>query len=182
MAGSFSFKWNGGEIAKNMRKAVDLALTDVAVDITRDAIQKAPRFTGNLRRSIAFSPPYDRRGQRAVDVGMRGGDKGEFRYAMAVEYGRPPGKRPPVDALKPWVVMKWGAGKVGNRTGPRSRRMKGDQREKDIASKAFILARHIGEHGTKAQPFLIPAWQRHVHKIQARLKARWAEVARTATL
>lgn len=175
------FKWNGLEVMRQMRKAVDLALTDIAVEITQDAIQAAPVFTGNLRRSITFTRPYDRRGQRAVDVGVGGGKEGDFRYALAVEYGRQPGRRPPVDSLKLWVERKWGAGRVtgssGSKTGRGSRRARGRDRDREIESAAFVLARHIGEHGTKPHPFLVPAWRKHIDKMHARLKARWAEVA-----
>lgn len=56
-------------------------------------------------------------------------------YQDYVAVGRAPGRRPPAEALEGWVQLKWGS------TEP----------ERD----AFILARHIGQHGTRPDPYVI---------------------------
>lgn len=52
-------------------------------------------------------------------------------YGLPVEFGRDPGRLPPVAALELWVVRKWG--------------LQGE----DATQAAWALARHIGKWGTK---------------------------------
>lgn len=53
-------------------------------------------------------------------------------YGEPVEYGRKPGKMPPSDAIKLWVIRKLGLS------------------GKEADSAAFLIARAIGRRGTKA--------------------------------
>lgn len=57
-------------------------------------------------------------------------------YGGAVEFGRRPGKPPPSKPLERWAQVKLGAKGAG-----------------------FAIARKIGKEGTKAQPFLEPAFR-----------------------
>jgi hypothetical protein len=52
-------------------------------------------------------------------------------YGQPVEFGRKPGKRPPTDAIKLWVVRKLGLS------------------GKEADSAAFLIARAIGRRGTQ---------------------------------
>lgn len=176
--------------ADQWKKAVELAsddtLTYVGAGIVREAQINAPIFIGNLRRSIAFTKPRTEGGRRMTEVGFAGGNKDAFRYAMAAEKGRRPGRMPPIDSLKPWVELKLGAGrswkgKSGGAMYARagSRKMKGAQREQQINSLAFLVARKIGREGSPAanggKGFLLPAYDKFGGKIgqlyQRRLEA-----------
>lgn len=57
------------------------------------------------------------------------------RYGGAVEFGRKAGKMPPVAPIERWAALKLGAPGAG-----------------------FVIARKIGRKGTKAQPFVKPAF------------------------
>jgi hypothetical protein len=86
-------------------------------------------------------------------------------YASVIEYGRRPNsRRPPVDALVPWVRDKFGV------------------RGKEARSVAFLVARKIGIKGIKARPVARdPKVQAKVMKIVTRTvqeKLR-AAIART---
>ena len=61
------------------------------------------------------------------------------RYGYFVEYGRRPGKPPPVGAVAGWA-RRHGAN-------------------------PFLVARAIGRHGTKAQPFVRPSYTRNLRRI-----------------
>ena len=58
------------------------------------------------------------------------------RYGGAVEFGRRAGKMPPVAAIERWASIKLGAPGAG-----------------------FVIARKIGKVGTKANPFVEPAFR-----------------------
>lgn len=74
-------------------------------------------------------------------------------YHDNVEDGRLPGKRPPVDALIPWVGSK-----LGVPPGPERR------------SVAFLVARKIGAQGTPAQHMVEEGWEATRGEIKPRLK------------
>lgn len=178
-----------------LRMAEEEALTEVASDITREAINTAPIFVGNLRRTIAFQKPAVEGALLTCWVGFIGGHADAFRYAMAVEKGRRAGKKPPpIESLLLWVERKLKIGMVGttnattrkttwrrDRSGdsglvagrsysPEARRAVGramgdDARAKKIRSVAFLVARKIGKEGTKPQPFLLPAYDKHIGKL-----------------
>ena len=58
-------------------------------------------------------------------------------YAPAVEFGRLPGKMPPVKVLFPWIVSKLGA-----------------RNEKDAMNKAWAVARSIEKNGIPPQRYI----------------------------
>lgn len=64
-------------------------------------------------------------------AGLNGRVFNPLKYAAPVEYGRKPGKMPPVSDVKLWVVRKLGL------TG------------KEADNAAFLIARAIGRRGTK---------------------------------
>lgn len=119
----------------------------------------------------------------ATPVGFLGGDQSAFRYAMAVEFGRKPGKRPPIAALELWVQRKIrpkvsrkgdtgrarrALGRVNGGYLARDKglvraagKALGDRRlRNEIRSIAFLIARKIGREGTRPQPFVMPAFDR----------------------
>ena len=83
--------------------------------------------TGTLRDSINYqfvSPFPNLIGK--VGVGVAG-----QRYGIFVEYGRAPGKMPPVDAIRLWAVRKLGLS------------------GKEADSAAWGIAKHIAKEGTE---------------------------------
>jgi len=60
--------------------------------------------------------------------------RGDYPYGVGVRMGTRP-HMPPYKALIPWVVAKWHA------------------TPKDAPRRAWFLAKHIQEHGTKANPY-----------------------------
>lgn len=74
-------------------------------------------------------------------------------YHDAVEDGRKPGKRPPIEALMPWVGSK-----LGVPPGPERR------------SVAFLVARKIGQTGTKPQRMVEQGWKETRDNIAPLLK------------
>lgn len=89
--------------------------------IMGNVMDEAPRFDGALANSIAVE--VDRSApQRWVRV------QTDKEYAPAVELGRKPGKRPPIDAIKPWAEAH------------------------GIPPAALAIS--IGRKGTKAHPFM----------------------------
>lgn len=86
------------------------------------------------------------------------GDMGqEVSYAYYVEFGRRAGKMPPIDYITEWVVKKGLADTYNIKTRKRTNRDKVfDYRAMSIA---FLIARSIAKKGTKARPFLFPAFE-----------------------
>lgn len=99
-------------------------------------------------------------------------------YAAFVEEGRASGKMPPIDVIYAWIEKKKLEPKTQTNTAekgeraPRAiiQREKGQRkRKKDKMTKeqrakwsmAYLIARHIGEYGTKPHPFLKPAYDEH---------------------
>lgn len=91
--------------------------------------------------------------------GLRGRAGTNAKYGPPVEFGRGPGKRPPLKEIEGWVRRK-GLAK-GAKKGQKRRMERGI---------AFLIARHIGRHGIKAAPFLFPAFEEERPKFLARLR------------
>lgn len=105
------------EISAWMAKA--LAILDTAIRL------ETPVFLGSLRAAFAHKTtghPLTR---------YEGIEFNPLIYAPAVEYGRRPGKRPPVGPIELWVNRRLGIG------GKEGRQV------------AYLIARAIGRRGTK---------------------------------
>jgi phage gpG-like protein len=107
--------------AQAMRNATTRLKNDM-----QDAIrQNGTTFQGSLGRSIqVHEASYDK---GVVGVGER--------YGAVIEFGRKPGKMPPVAPLERWANLKLGQPGIG-----------------------FLVARKIAAVGTKAQPFVEPTF------------------------
>ena len=129
---------------KWMADAINMAMAKSAAALQAEAIILAPVNTGALRQSITTEvdkrPPF----ASWATVGPT------VAYGRWVEYGRKPGKMPPVDALEPWVRLKLKA--------------------KNPRRVAFAIAMKIAREGIKAQPFLGPAWKKAKPKIETIMK------------
>jgi len=76
---------------RTYEKAVATMMEDIAIVGERTAKQRAPRDTGALKRSIHSDA-------RPLSARIFS----NLSYAVPVEYGRKPGKPPPVGALRGW--------------------------------------------------------------------------------
>lgn len=135
------------EMTISMQASLDTFEQAVAVE--------TPVNTGTLRNSIGtiiYGEPPDFSGAVATSI----------YYAMPVEYGRAPGKMPPVDAIKYWVIRK------------------GIAPADEADSVAFLIARAIGRRGTKgafmfkkgfetATPRVEKYWDQALDRILARM-------------
>ncbi len=79
-----------------------------------------------------------------------------------LDTGRRPGRRPPIDALIPWVGSK-----LGIPPGPARR------------SIAFLIARKIGARGTTGANMIEEGWEVAADKIKPALKAAGVKIVRT---
>ena len=160
LGGGGEFKSFGDEWRAAIREGEIDALTQVSTNIVRSAIIKAPVFLGWLRRAIRFSKPAEEQGHLTSWIGFVEGEGEPAKYGLFVENGRDPGKAPPPGALNLWVKRKWNLA------------------EKDVPSAAFLLGRHIAEHGTKEQPFLRPAYYEEIPNLPRILKSATEQALR----
>jgi len=108
--------------------------------------------TGATKRSITVSPPYTSGGYTRVKVGPT------TKYAWFIEFGRKPGKMPPIQPLADWVHTKRLAGSYSIKKG--HRRLGGKKRkEAEDLSMAYAIATKIARDGTKPFPFLTVAFR-----------------------
>lgn len=102
-------------------------LNRAALEVAREARRAAPKAFSTLTQSIRASRIAQLEYHVAPGVN----------YARAVEEGTKP-HFPNPDVLRPWVERVLGA------------------KGKEADNKAFMIARHISRHGTKAHPFMAP--------------------------
>lgn len=93
--------------------------TRVGIYIEGEARKRAARDLGELQRSIESMV-------RGRDIIIKAASHGRF-----VEFGRRPGKQPPIKEIEGWA--------------------------KRHGIPAYLVARKIGQKGTKPQPFMQPA-------------------------
>jgi len=109
---------------QEIKNVVD-SLTQVGEEMISKMKERAPVATGALVNGIRFEIEVN---EKSVDLIF----SFPF-YAQWVEWGRPPGKMPPLEAIRAWL------------------------RVKGIEEKAaFPIARAIGRLGTRPQPFIRP--------------------------
>lgn len=105
-----------------------------------EAIETSAKLIKQRARRKAGSPPIVNTGElaRGIDYRMTGRLSArvgaDATYSPFVEYGRKPGRMPPVAPIERWAETKLGASGLG-----------------------FIIARKIARRGTRAQPFFFPS-------------------------
>lgn len=96
-----------------------------SVDYAQEAIRlETPVNTGKIRQSIATEI-------RGTSAGITGEIFTPLVYGLPLEYGRKPGRMPPVDVIQLWVHQK------------------GIAAGQDERQVAYLIARAIGRRGTK---------------------------------
>lgn len=132
--------------APRLLAVVDRALYRAGSVAEREVKRLLPVDAGTLRASVKteLRPSGS---QRVAEVGTA------VHYAEWVEEGRAPGKRPPVQALIPWVKRNLRIERVSKRTKRPLKRRRGPT-ESEARSLAYVIARKIGREGTKGRyPF-----------------------------
>jgi hypothetical protein len=114
----------GNEVVKNTKPKVPVNFGFLKGSITQVVIERTPVPT-------------------LVRIGSN------EKYAPFVEFGRPPGKQPPYDAIDLWYRRK-------NQIGP----------DDDVTDAVNNIRRAIGKRGTAAQPYLAPGFKASVPMIQ----------------
>jgi len=133
------------QMAKDLHGApIVNAMQQSALEVTRDAIINAPVDTGKLQASIL--PRIDL--TETEVIGVVGSN---VEYAPAVEFGSKP-HMPPLEPLAAWV-RRHNIGEEGYEYGI-----------------AMLIAWKIAAHGTKAQPYLIPAFEKNEANIRRRFE------------
>jgi len=121
------------------------------LDVVEESVSgETPVNTGNLRNGWTTEIHG-----RPTAAFYEGKVMNPVSYALPVETGRKPGKWPPIDAIEMWVIRK-----LGIAAGAESR------------SVAFVIARKIGESGTKGAYMM----KRGFEKVKHRVDKIWAGV------
>jgi hypothetical protein len=92
-------------------------------------------------------------------------------YAEFVEYGRKAGGMPPVDDLYQWVKRKHRRSKK-NSALTAAAAFTGKNEDQLARSAAWAIATDIKKRGTKAHPFLKPAYEQYRWKINKFMQAQ----------
>lgn len=131
-------------VNKHIRKA----LTKSGLLVEREARLKVPQATRAAMRSITSSVKGSGAEMHTlVQVGEP--------YGWFIEYGRRPGKMPPHGAGSSLALWAKAVGIISSGSNP-------TYLEQGIL---FVMARAIGAHGTRPQPFLEPAFEESRQKI-----------------
>lgn len=128
-------------------------LAKASIEILNDAKARlsegGSRVTGLLFNSGKVTESEEE--SNAYDIGF------DADYAAFVEFGRRPGKMPPVDHIKEWVKKRHIADTYSIKTHRQIKRNEDfDKRAENIA---WAIAKSIEKQGTKAHPFLFPAFE-----------------------
>ncbi len=141
------FPFKGAKIAE---RELDFALDDALGFTEARVVDFSPANTGVFRGSI-FTENQGVEVDLLKDIDLEGFvSSSDFEPKVnAIEFGRLPGKMPPIEAILLWVKQRQLAGvfsvKTRKRLGSKAKKNKQD------ISTAWGVARHIAKHGTKAQ-------------------------------
>jgi hypothetical protein len=145
------------QLERDIRRTLTASLQMIERDARANAPQDTRRLHSSINHQITGSFP-----RLLGEVGP------SVRYGMAVEFGRAPGRMPPVNALIGWVRRHWSPDR--SRPVAAGRRRYGAwQRagESALRSQAFLLARAIARRGVQAQPFMGPAFRTNRVRIES---------------
>ncbi len=142
--------------SREINEAASEGLESVAIDILAES-QKTLKENKNIATGkLINSGKIKKNTDNTIDV--------EYSaiYAKSVEYGQPAGTKVSVKALVEWIKKK---GIADTYTMSGRRRARGANFEKSALSIAFAIQKSIKAKGTKARPFLFPAFRKFESKV-----------------
>lgn len=130
------------------------------------------RVTGLLYNSGKVTKSQG--GEQGVDISF------DALYAYWVEYGRKAGKMPPIEDIKQWIRKSGALDTFSIKTHMRSNR--GDEYEKQVENMAWAVAKSIAANGTKAHPFLFPAFEAKKGNVVRNIKSEYDKFIKSISL
>lgn len=144
---------------KAVRKAAFRGLQAGGLDIINEAKGNLRDNTSVVTGLLRSSGKVQKTGEETLDVGFFDTQNRGNGYAAYVEYGRGPGKMPPIYILKQWFVKKY-------------------RIEEHLAwAYATNMAKRVAVEGTRPHPFFWPA----VEKCKSKILDRIRDAVRNAT-
>ena len=138
--------------AKEINKEAQEGLNKVGLQILADSQKNLKESksiaSGQLINSGKVKPQAD----GTIDIIY------EANHAYWVEFGRKAGGMPPVKPIFEWIKKK---GLADSSTPSGGRRKRGADFVQKAMSMAYAIAKSIGRQGTKAKPFLFPAFRKN---------------------
>ena len=145
---------------KAVAEAAQEGLKTAGLQIVADAQENLRREHINTTGRLSNTGRVNVNKDGTIDAGFMEGDDN---YAGAVEYGRRAGKKPPIDVIFAWLKRKTSNGRGANYIDGTAVRTK--KAEPQLRSQAFLIARSIGNKGTKPHPFFVPAVKKNEQKV-----------------
>ena len=142
--------------AKQINAAANEGLESVALDILSDSQATLKENKNIATGKLINSGKVRKNNDNTIDVEY------SANYARSIEYGQTAGTKVSVRALVQWIKKKGIADTYSNSG---RRRARGKDFEKSALSIAFAIQRSIMAKGTKARPFLFPAFRKYENKV-----------------
>lgn len=144
---------------RTVRKAAFRGLQAGGLDIINEAKGNLRENTSVVTGLLRSSGKVQKTGEESLDVGFFDTQNRGHGYAAYVEYGRGPGKRPPINELVRWFIKKH---RVPERL---------------AWAYATNMAKRVALEGTRPHPFFWPA----VEKCKTKILDRIRDAVRNAT-
>lgn len=122
---------------------------EIINDAKRNLRDNGSVVTGLLRQS----GKVQKTGELSLDAGFFDTQNKGHGYAAYVEYGRRAGKWPPIDEMAQWAYKKF---HMTDR--------------KEARTAGFLIARKIGQEGSRPHPFFGPAIEKNKTRIVAAVR------------
>ena len=142
--------------AKQINAAASEGLESVALDILADSQATLKENKNIATGKLINSGKVKKNTDNTIDVEYNAN------YAKSIEYGQTAGTKVSIKALVEWIKKK---GIADTYTNSGRRRARGANFEKSALSIAFAIQKSIKAKGTKARPFLFPAFRKYESKV-----------------
>lgn len=139
--------------ANRINKQALEGLYSVGMNVLADSQANLSRNESIATSKLINSGSVKRQPDNSVDVIY------DADYAFWVEKGRKSGTPPPIKPILEWIKKKGIVDTYSIRTRKQTKR--GADFLKRATTLAFLIARSIGQNGTKAKPFLYPAFRKN---------------------
>lgn len=142
--------------ARQINAAANEGLESIALDILSDSQATLKENKNIATGKLINSGKIKKNSDNTIDVEY------SANYAKSIEYGQTAGTKVSVRALVQWIKKKGIADTYSNSG---RRKARGKDFEKSALSIAFAIQRSIMAKGTKARPFLFPAFRKYENKV-----------------